>query len=177
MLSHPSSGCVIWLAFVQPRWPPAARRRPYVPTAHLCALLCAQVYRTFCFVEDAVDAVTRIIDYPEKSQGHAFNIGNPNNNIQIRQLAALMIDLYSNLTGKPKGSTRDVSGVEYYGKGYEDSDLRIPSMRLVKQQLDWSARRASHLRPSGVASLRRLSADLPVAPHKSCALTGSRRRR
>ena len=23
------------------------------------------------------------------------------------------------------------------GKGYEDSDLRIPSMRLVKQQLDW----------------------------------------
>ena len=26
----------------------------------------------------------------------------------------------------------------YYGKGYEDSDLRIPSMRLVQRQLDWA---------------------------------------
>ena len=96
-----------------------------------------EVYRTFCFVDDATDAVLRIIDRPEKSIGHAFNIGNPNNNIQISKLASLMIDLYSNMTGKPKGSTREVPGVEYYGKGYEDSDLRIPSMRLVKEQLGW----------------------------------------
>jgi len=96
-----------------------------------------EVYRTFCFVDDAVESVVRMIDYPDKSIGHAFNVGNPANNIQIKELAALMIDLYSNLTGKPKGATRDVPGVEYYGKGYEDSDLRIPSMRLVKSQLDW----------------------------------------
>jgi len=48
-----------------------------------------------------------------------------------------MIELYSNLTGAPNGTTRDVDGTEYYGKGYEDSDLRIPSMRLVKEQLGW----------------------------------------
>ena len=96
-----------------------------------------EVYRTFCFVDDAVDCVCRAIDKPDKSAGHTFNVGNPDNNIQIRKLAAMMIDLYSELTGKPKGSTRDVDGTEYYGKGYEDSDLRIPSMRLVKQQLDW----------------------------------------
>ena len=41
------------------------------------------------------------------------------------------------MTGKPEGTTKDISGIEYYGKGYEDSDLRIPSMRLVKQQLGW----------------------------------------
>ena len=78
-----------------------------------------------------------MIDHPEKSIGHAFNVGNPNNNIQIKELAALMMDLYSNMTGASKGSTRVVDGTEYYGKGYEDSDLRIPSMRLVKSQLDW----------------------------------------
>merc|ERR1719230_2148879 len=78
-----------------------------------------------------------MIDHPDKAVGHAFNVGNPNNNIQIKELAKLMIDLYSNLTGKPLGTTREVPGVEYYGKGYEDSDLRIPSMRLVKSQLDW----------------------------------------
>ncbi len=31
-----------------------------------------------------------------------------------------------------------MSGVEYYGPGYEDSDLRIPSMRLIEQQLGWT---------------------------------------
>jgi len=40
--------------------------------------------------------------------------------------------------------TKDVPGVEYYGKGYEDSDLRIPSMRLVKQQLDWEPKTTLH---------------------------------
>ena len=39
--------------------------------------------------------------------------------------------------GKPNGTTVTISGEEYYGKGYEDSDLRIPSMRLIKKQLDW----------------------------------------
>ena len=101
-----------------------------------CARL-RQVFRTFCFVDDAVDCVCKVIDQPERSTGHTFNVGNPENNIQISKLANLMIDLYSELTGKPKGSTREVPGVEYYGKGYEDSDLRIPSMRLVKEQLGW----------------------------------------
>jgi UDP-apiose/xylose synthase len=77
-----------------------------------------EVYRTFCFVDDAVESVVRMIDRPEKSIGHAFNVGNPQNNIQIKELAALMIDLYSGLTGKPLGTTRDVAGVDYYGKGY-----------------------------------------------------------
>merc|ERR1719181_740024 len=96
-----------------------------------------QVFRTFCFVEDACEAVVTIIGKPEKSVGHAFNIGNPNNNIQVKELANLMIDMYSKITGKPKGATKDISGEEYYGKGYEDSDLRIPSMRMVKEQLGW----------------------------------------
>ena len=57
---------------------------------------------------------------------------------QVSELANLMIEMYSRITGKPKGTTVKISGEEYYGKGYEDSDLRIPSMRLVKQQLDWA---------------------------------------
>ena len=46
-----------------------------------------------------------------------------------------MIELYSKLTGSQNGSTKEVDGTEYYGKGYEDSDLRIPSMRLVNAQV------------------------------------------
>jgi len=78
-----------------------------------------------------------IVDKPEKSVGHSFNIGNPGNNIQVKELANLMIEMYSKLTGKPLGKTVDISGEEYYGKGYEDSDLRIPSMRKCREQLGW----------------------------------------
>lgn len=97
-----------------------------------------EVYRTFCAVEDACECIMRVIEHPDKSVGHTFNVGNPNNNIQVKALADLMIKLYTKLTGKPEGTVQTVSGLEYYGKGYEDSDLRIPSMRLVKQQLDWA---------------------------------------
>lgn len=96
-----------------------------------------QVYRTFCFVEDACEAVVKVVEHPDKASGHTFNVGNPGNNIQVKELANLMIEMYSKITGKPLGKTVDISGEEYYGKGYEDSDLRIPSMRLVKKQLDW----------------------------------------
>lgn len=97
-----------------------------------------EVFRTFCAVEDACECIMRVIEHPDKSVGHTFNVGNPNNNIQVKALADLMIKLYTKLTGKPEGTVQTVSGLEYYGKGYEDSDLRIPSMRLVKQQLDWA---------------------------------------
>jgi len=96
-----------------------------------------EVYRTFCYVDDACEAVMKILMNPDKSTGHAFNIGNPENNIQIHALAKLMIEMYAKITGKPKGKTQTIAGEVYYGKGYEDSDLRIPSMRLVKKQLGW----------------------------------------
>ena len=86
-----------------------------------------EVFRTFCAVEDAIDAVCKMVEAPEKSQGHAFNVGNPDNNIKVSALAEMMINMYSEITGKPKGTTRTVSGVEYYGPGYEDSCLLYTS--------------------------------------------------
>ena len=115
-----------------------ATRRPAAPDLTPRTALRLQVFRTFCAVEDAIDAVMRMAEFPEKSQGHAFNVGNPDNNIKVSALAEMMINMYSEITGKPKGTTRTVSGVEYYGPGYEDSDLRIPSMRLIQQQLGWT---------------------------------------
>ena len=142
-----------------------------------------EVYRTFCFVDDAVESVVRMIDRPEKSIGHAFNVGNPHNNIQIKELAALMIELYSGLTGKPLGTTRDVAGVDYYGKGYPPlshstsphlptSPLRgLPTFLIPGSACKCSTRR--HHVPTGTriptfGSLRCVSS--------SRSSTGSRRR-
>merc|ERR1719183_2127807 len=90
-----------------------------------------EVFRTFCYVEDACDCIIRCIEHPDKAQGHTFNVGNPNNNIQVKALADLMIKLYSKLTGKPEGTTQTISGEEYYGKGYEDArtwdSCRLPA--------------------------------------------------
>jgi UDP-apiose/xylose synthase len=97
-----------------------------------------EVSRTFCYVEDACEAVVRMIERPDKSVGHAFNVGNPQNNLTIAALAELMIGMHARLASKPHATTVAVSGEEYYGKGYEDSDLRIPSMALVSRQLDWA---------------------------------------
>ena len=35
----------------------------------------------------------KVIAHPDKSSGHCFNVGNPGNNIQVKELAALMIDM------------------------------------------------------------------------------------
>lgn len=118
-------------------WPPAHPLRP--PPFRLDQVLVdgGQVFRTFCAVEDACEAVMAMVSNPDKSIGHTFNVGNPDNNIRVSALAELMIDMYSKMTGKPKGTVVKISGEEYYGKGYEDSDLRIPSMTLIKRQLGW----------------------------------------
>ena len=116
-----------------------------------------EVYRTFCFVDDAVESVVRMIDRPEKSIGHAFNVGNPHNNIQIKELAALMIELYSGLTGKPLGTTRDVAGVDYYGKGYP------PLSHSTSPHLPTSPHISPHLPFSRILPLS-ISPHLPTSP-------------
>ena len=37
-----------------------------------------------------------------------------------------MCEMYAKITGKPKGTTKEISGEEYYAKGYEDS-VRVPT--------------------------------------------------
>lgn len=92
--------------------------------------------QTFCYVDDACDAVLRMVEHPDKSVGHTFNVGNPDNNIRISDLAELMSDMYSRITGKPKATTKKVSGEEYYGKGYEDRySLSAPARLPHTEQL------------------------------------------
>jgi UDP-apiose/xylose synthase len=95
-------------------------------------------YRSFCYIEDAVEAVLRMLERPERAAGLAFNVGNPENSIEIASLARLMGELYEELTGQRRGATVSIPGTEYYGKGYADSDLRLPSMRLVRERLGWA---------------------------------------
>jgi UDP-apiose/xylose synthase len=96
-----------------------------------------QSQRTFVYIKDAIEAVLRMIENPARANGHIFNVGNPHNELTVRELAELMTDVYCKVSGNPRPAvpTIDVTSMEFYGQGYDDSDKRIPDMTIIKKQL------------------------------------------
>eukprot|EP00899_Mesostigma_viride_P018892 jgi/Mesvir1/27003/Mv20711-RA.1 len=94
--------------------------------------------RTFIYVKDAIAAVRRMIEMPDKANGQIFNVGNGENEISVKNLAALMKEVYEKVSGV-KGLPEPVvvDGETFYGAGYDDSDKRIPSQKLISTQLGW----------------------------------------
>jgi len=95
--------------------------------------------RTFIHVNDLVDALLAILDNPTQSSGQIFNIGNPDNETDIANLANLMQDIYrKEFDGAgPPSDIISVSGEEFYGKGYEDTERRMPNISKISA-LGWT---------------------------------------
>ncbi len=98
--------------------------------------------RCFTDVVDGVECLFRIIENTDKSyDGKIFNIGNPDNEYSIRELAELLTEKFENhpLRKKfpPLAGIRSIESRAFYGDGYEDVMHRRPSMRLAKKILDW----------------------------------------
>lgn len=97
--------------------------------------------RCFTYIDDAVDATMRILARPEQSVGQAFNVGNPGNEVSMKELAELMIDLYKEVrpeVAECEFETTSVSSEAFYGKGYEDSDRRMPDISKAIDLLGWN---------------------------------------
>jgi UDP-apiose/xylose synthase len=98
------------------------------------------VRRTFLSIYDANDAFQAILDRPE-AHSETFNVGNPSNDTTIGALAARMLLLYGEMTGRvPQCEILDVPGEEFYGPGYEDMD-RLPPDISKLSALGWSPSR------------------------------------
>ena len=83
--------------------------------------------RSYTHIEDATDAFMRILENRQKFNREIINIGTPKNEISIRGLAELMIELYKEETGADfNAGTIDIPSEEFYGEGYADCDRRIP---------------------------------------------------
>jgi nucleoside-diphosphate-sugar epimerase len=111
--------------------------------------------RAFADVSDGVDALVRIIANPNGvATRRIYNIGNPANHCSMRELARLMLDVASQYPEYEASARRcrivEVSSGEFYGKGYQDVQDRVPKIGATIDDLDW--------RPSvGMeASLRRI---------------------
>jgi nucleoside-diphosphate-sugar epimerase len=101
-----------------------------------------QQRRTFCYIDDGIDALVRIIENRDGcADKQIFNIGHPGNDISIRELAELLIQQvktypkYQHLAEQTK--IVSVSAKEYYGEGYQDVNLRVPAIKNAKQYLGW----------------------------------------
>ena len=99
--------------------------------------------RAFTYVDDGIDALMRIIENPQgRATGRIYNIGNPANNYSVRELATMMLALaqhypeYRDNAGKVE--LIETSSGDYYGKGYQDVQNRVPKIDNTMADLDWA---------------------------------------
>jgi nucleoside-diphosphate-sugar epimerase len=98
--------------------------------------------RSFTFVEDGIDCLMKIIaDENGCASGKIFNIGNPGNDLSVRELAeklrALVMEYPAYREKAEKCQIVEVSSGEFYGKGYQDMLTRVPSVENAKRCLGW----------------------------------------
>ncbi len=99
--------------------------------------------RCFTYVEDGIDALMTIIENPGGSaDGQIFNIGNPNNEASVKELAHMLRDLFQKHPDHQKDEAYsdivDIPHEAYYGRGYQDITSRKPSIAKARQLLDWT---------------------------------------
>jgi UDP-apiose/xylose synthase len=94
--------------------------------------------RSFLYVDEFVSALLRIIDRPELCQGQIINLGNDKNDVSIRTLARKMVSAFrAQRPDAPAPHLRTRTAAEFYGAGYDDSIVRIPSMAKAARLLAW----------------------------------------
>src|SRR5215472_2059927 len=99
--------------------------------------------RSFTFIDDAIECLLTIL---ENNDGCAsrriFNIGNPGNCISIRDLAQRTIRIaqeFPVLRDNARATEIvDVSAGEYYGKYYQDIQVRVPNIEAARRDLGWT---------------------------------------
>ena len=99
--------------------------------------------RSFTSVFDAVDFMFALFEAGDVAFSQAFNIGNPDNELTIAELANKMRKIFAEIKSVNVETIPEpevVSGVEYYGEGYEDSMRRLPSVEKAKRLLGFKAK-------------------------------------
>ena len=96
-------------------------------------------------IRDGVDALMRILrNEGGRADGRIFNVGNPENDCSVAELATELIDILSQWEPwsdlKQTAVIEKVSAEEYYGAGYQDVWTRVPDIRNAREFLGWQPR-------------------------------------
>ena len=98
--------------------------------------------RSFTSVFDAMDFLFDVFASPEKAFYQTFNVGNPENEVTIAELAEKMRRIYAQLRGVSLASIPEpcsIDGEAYYGVGYDDSLRRLPDVEKAERLLGFKA--------------------------------------
>jgi UDP-apiose/xylose synthase len=97
--------------------------------------------RCYTYIDDAIECSYRIVRNPGGiCNRQIFNIGSPQNEVSIRKMAEVMREIFAAKfrdPGIPLSEIISVSGEEFYGEGYDDSDRRIPDITKASTLLGW----------------------------------------
>ena len=98
--------------------------------------------RCFTDIRDGIEALYRIIENEGgRCDGEIINIGNPQNEASIQELAEMLLSCFEKHPLRnqfpPFAGFRDVESSSYYGKGYQDVEHRKPNIRNAKRCLNW----------------------------------------
>jgi UDP-4-amino-4-deoxy-L-arabinose formyltransferase / UDP-glucuronic acid dehydrogenase (UDP-4-keto-hexauronic acid decarboxylating) len=99
--------------------------------------------RCFTDVSEGVEALFRIIENKDDNcNGQIINIGNPDNEAGIKELAEILVEKFSKHPLRsqfpPFAGFREVESRSYYGAGYQDVQHRKPSIRNARKLLNWN---------------------------------------
>jgi len=98
--------------------------------------------RCFTYIDDGIGCLMKIIENKDgRLNGEIFNIGNPNNEATIKELAHKLRDMFINHPSTKHYSKYseiiEVFSKDFYGEGYQDIDRRVPSIRKAKEMIGW----------------------------------------
>lgn len=101
-----------------------------------------QQRRSFTYIDDGIEALVKIIENKDNvAYQRIFNIGNPKNDLSIRELVDMIVELVKeyphvrHLAEKVK--IINVDGEKHYGKHYQDTGFRVPSIENAQKFLGW----------------------------------------
>jgi UDP-apiose/xylose synthase len=94
--------------------------------------------RSFVSIADFVAAVVRIVERPAAARRQIVNLGHPGNDVSIRELAEALAREYARqVPSAPRARFREVSSLEFYGEGYDDSERRLPDIDKAIKLFGW----------------------------------------
>lgn len=98
--------------------------------------------RCFTYIDDGIDCLMKIIENKdERLNGEIFNIGNPDNEATIKDLAYKLKELFMNHPATKNldkySEIIEVYSKEFYGEGYQDINFRVPSIKKAKTLIGW----------------------------------------
>jgi nucleoside-diphosphate-sugar epimerase len=101
--------------------------------------------RAFTYIDDGIDALMRIIANPDDvATGNIYNIGNPRNNYSVKALAEMMLDMAKRYPEYERNARKvrlvKTTATQYYGRGYQDVQNRVPKITNTMRDLGWRPR-------------------------------------